>query len=199
MKAVLAAGAAAAAWGVLVERELFTIRRVTLPLLPAGSPDLTVLHLSDLHMAPWQRHKQRFVRELGELEPDLVVDTGDNLGHPIGLLGLGPRSSRSRACPACRCTGRTTTGRRSRRTRSGTSAARRRPRRCRGGSTPPRSTTTSTSLGWTDLNNRTARLSEGACRSTSSAWTTRTASTTALDDLTDGMWLRCAPSRSGPR
>jgi predicted MPP superfamily phosphohydrolase len=39
-------------------------------------------------MAPWQRKKQRFLRELGELEPDLVVDTGDNLGHELGLLGV---------------------------------------------------------------------------------------------------------------
>jgi predicted MPP superfamily phosphohydrolase len=57
-------------------------------VLPPGSPELKVLHLSDLHMAPWQRAKQRFLRELGELEPDLVVDTGDNLGHDLGLLGV---------------------------------------------------------------------------------------------------------------
>lgn len=82
----LAAGAAA--WGVVVERQLFTIRRATLPVLAPGTRDLTVLHLSDLHMAPWQRAKQRFVRELADLEPDLVIDTGDNLGHEIGLLGV---------------------------------------------------------------------------------------------------------------
>ena len=85
---VLAAGAAAAGWGVLVERNLYTVRRATLPVLPAGSPDLTVLHLSDLHMAPWQRRKQRFVRRLAELQPDLIIDTGDNLGHEIGQLGI---------------------------------------------------------------------------------------------------------------
>jgi predicted MPP superfamily phosphohydrolase len=79
---------AAAGWGVLVERTLFTVRHATLPVLPPGSPELKVLHLSDLHMAPWQRKKQRFLRELGDLQPDLVVDTGDNLGHPLGLLGL---------------------------------------------------------------------------------------------------------------
>jgi tripartite-type tricarboxylate transporter receptor subunit TctC len=42
VKAVLAAGAATAAWGVLVERGLFTIRRATLPLRfwkEAGFPD----------------------------------------------------------------------------------------------------------------------------------------------------------------
>jgi predicted MPP superfamily phosphohydrolase len=57
-------------------------------VLQPGTADLKVLHLSDLHMAPWQRGKQRFIRELADLEPDLVVDTGDNLGHRIGLLGV---------------------------------------------------------------------------------------------------------------
>ena len=82
------AAAGAAVWGTLIERTAFTLRRRTARVLPAGAPDLRVLHISDLHMAPWQRKKQRFVRELGELEPDLVIDTGDNLGHELGLLGL---------------------------------------------------------------------------------------------------------------
>ena len=33
-------------------------------------------------MTPGQRSKQRWVAGLAELEPDLVVDTGDNLAHP---------------------------------------------------------------------------------------------------------------------
>lgn len=33
-------------------------------------------------MLPWQRRKQEWVRELAELAPDLIVNTGDNLGHP---------------------------------------------------------------------------------------------------------------------
>lgn len=82
----LAAGAAA--WGTLVERNAYAVRTARLAVLPPGTPELRVLHLSDLHMAPWQRHKQRFLRELGELRPDLVIDTGDNLGHELGLLGI---------------------------------------------------------------------------------------------------------------
>ncbi|MDQ1530274.1 MAG: uncharacterized protein QOE37_379 [Microbacteriaceae bacterium] len=87
-RSLTALAAGVAVWGTVVERNLFAVRRATLPVLPAGSPDLRVLHLSDLHMAPWQRAKQRFVRELGDLEPDLIVNTGDNLGHPLGLLGI---------------------------------------------------------------------------------------------------------------
>jgi len=82
----VAAGAAAVAggllaYGALVERNAFTVRRETVALLPPGSPTLRILHLSDLHLAPWQEHRIDWLRSLAELEPDLVVDTGDNLGH----------------------------------------------------------------------------------------------------------------------
>jgi predicted MPP superfamily phosphohydrolase len=82
------AGAVAFAWGSLVERTRFTLRRATVPILPAGAEPIRVLHLSDLHMAPWQRGKQEFVRSLATLKPDLIVVTGDNLGHERGIDGL---------------------------------------------------------------------------------------------------------------
>ena len=78
---VAALGAGAMIWGTLVERKLFTLRRVTVPVLPPGAAPIRVLHLSDLHLAPFQHRKQRWVRALARLKPDLVVDTGDNLGH----------------------------------------------------------------------------------------------------------------------
>ena len=77
-----ATGAAAFAWGSLVERNRFTIRHEFAPVLEPGSRQLTVLHISDLHLAPWQSAKQEWVRSLAALEPDLIVNTGDNLGHP---------------------------------------------------------------------------------------------------------------------
>src|SRR5690606_30502524 len=82
--ATTAAALGALAWGVFVERTRFTVRHEVLPILPRGSRPLTILHLSDLHMAPWQRKKQDFVRSLARYEPDLIVDTGDNLGHADG-------------------------------------------------------------------------------------------------------------------
>lgn len=85
---VAAAGAGALAYGSLIERNRFTLRTATVEVLPAGADDIRVLHLSDLHMAPWQTHKQEWVRELARLKPDLVVDTGDNLGHRDGLSGI---------------------------------------------------------------------------------------------------------------
>lgn len=86
--AALAASAAALAYASLVETRAYVLRRATIAVLPAGSKPLKVLHLSDLHMAPWQRSKQEWVAALARLEPDFVVDTGDNVGHIDGLDGL---------------------------------------------------------------------------------------------------------------
>ncbi|MBP1327008.1 putative MPP superfamily phosphohydrolase [Leucobacter exalbidus] len=76
-----AAAAGVAVWSTLIERQLFTVRRHTLPVLPSGAAPLRVLHLSDLHLAPWQARKIDWVRSLAELAPDLVVLTGDLMGH----------------------------------------------------------------------------------------------------------------------
>ncbi|ROS61738.1 putative MPP superfamily phosphohydrolase [Frigoribacterium sp. PhB160] len=76
-----AVGLGTLAWGTLVERNRFTVRHEVLPVLDPGSRPLTVLHLSDLHLAPWQSEKQEWVRGLSVYEPDLVVNTGDSMGH----------------------------------------------------------------------------------------------------------------------
>lgn len=86
--AVGAVGAAAAVWGIGIERYLFTVREATAPSLPSGSAPLRILHISDAHMAPWQHRKQDWLASLAELKPDLIVNTGDNLGHANGLDGI---------------------------------------------------------------------------------------------------------------
>jgi predicted MPP superfamily phosphohydrolase len=80
----VAAGAAAltVAYAAVIERNAFVMREVTMPVLSPGSTPLRVLHLSDIHMRPAQRQKQAWLRELSRWEPDLVVNTGDNLSHP---------------------------------------------------------------------------------------------------------------------
>ena len=70
----LAVGAAAFAYGALVERNRFTVRQEHVPVLEPGHARSRVLHLSDLHMAPWQHRKQEWVRSLATLEPDLIVE-----------------------------------------------------------------------------------------------------------------------------
>ncbi len=64
-----------------VELRWFALRRATVPVLPAGHEPITVLHVSDLHLTPWQHRKRAWVRGLAALRPDLVVNTGDNLAH----------------------------------------------------------------------------------------------------------------------
>src|ERR1044072_377508 len=85
-------GATAYAWGV--GRKAFRLRRVDVPVLAQGASPLRVLHLSDLHATRGQPWKTAWVRRLAELEPDLVIDTGDNLGGADGVAAaldaLGP-------------------------------------------------------------------------------------------------------------
>jgi predicted MPP superfamily phosphohydrolase len=73
----VAAGAAVLAYGVGVERNAWTLRRATVPVLSPGTAPLRILHLSDLHLLPRQHGKRRWLRDLGRLVPDLVVLTGD--------------------------------------------------------------------------------------------------------------------------
>ncbi len=80
--ALLGLAAACGVWGVFIERQLFVIRRDSVRVLPAGAQPIRVLHVADIHMAPWQGRKQRWLRAaLASEAYDLVVNTGDNLGH----------------------------------------------------------------------------------------------------------------------
>jgi uncharacterized protein len=89
-----AIGTATVAYAAGIERTRWTLRQATLPVLAEGARPIRVLHLSDLHMMPGQKSKQRWVAALNDLEPDLVVNTGDNLAHrqavPAVLRALGP-------------------------------------------------------------------------------------------------------------
>ena len=74
-------GAAGLAYSV-AEAHRYTLRRVEAPVLPVGQPTLRVLHLSDLHLTPRHTGRSAWVSALDALDPDLVVVTGDFLGHP---------------------------------------------------------------------------------------------------------------------
>jgi len=91
---LLGAGAGITAYASLIERNMFTLRRFDVPVLNKGSIPLRVLHISDLHMTAGQHRKQAWIRRLDELDPDLVITTGDNLaGHdavPPTLAALAP-------------------------------------------------------------------------------------------------------------
>ncbi len=87
-------GAAALAYASAYEARAYRLRRLTAPVLPPDVRPLRVLHISDLHLTPAQKGKRDWVRSLAGLEPDLVINTGDNLAHPDAvpevLDALGP-------------------------------------------------------------------------------------------------------------
>src|SRR5882757_6448 len=91
---IFATGAATTAYAAVVERTRWTLRRFEVPVLPPGARPLTILHISDLHMTAGQRGKQRWVRRLDRLEPDLVISTGDHIAAQDAvaptLAALGP-------------------------------------------------------------------------------------------------------------
>ncbi len=82
-----AVGAGALGYG-LWEAQQFTLRRVEAPVLPAGQAPIRVLHLSDIHLLPRQRGKLEWISHLAGLEPDLVVNTGDNFCSPDAIEPL---------------------------------------------------------------------------------------------------------------
>ncbi|TQJ49229.1 metallophosphoesterase [Phycicoccus sp. SLBN-51] len=83
-----AVGVAGVGYAGLVERNAYTLRRFSVPVLPDGAAPLRVLCLSDLHLMPNQRRKVEWVRGLAALDPDLVVNTGDNIAHPDSVPRL---------------------------------------------------------------------------------------------------------------
>ena len=74
-----ALGASCLAYAGLYEVNAFRLRRVDVSVLPSGARPIRILHISDVHMTPHARARQRWLSTLGALEPDLVINTGDNL------------------------------------------------------------------------------------------------------------------------
>jgi predicted MPP superfamily phosphohydrolase len=88
------AGGAAFGYASILERNWFALRRADVPVLPAGSEPVRLLHLSDIHLTPGRHRLLSWLRSLDALAPDLVVNTGDSIAHaqsvqPL-LDALGP-------------------------------------------------------------------------------------------------------------
>jgi predicted MPP superfamily phosphohydrolase len=82
--AVVTAGLACLAYGVLIERRWYRLVHHRLDILPVDGPEtLTVLHLSDLHFVERDAKKTRFLAGLPT--PDVTVVTGDFLAEPAAV------------------------------------------------------------------------------------------------------------------
>ena len=82
---VTLAGAATLAYSAGYEVRAYRLRRAEIAVLPPGARPLRVLHVSDLHFTPRQRAKVAWLQALATLQPDLVINTGDNLAHRDSL------------------------------------------------------------------------------------------------------------------
>src|SRR3954466_6008805 len=91
---IAAVGAAGLVHSAGFEARPFRLRRGTGPVLPSGMRPLRVLQVSDIHMVGGQRKKQRWLRSLAGLRPDVVINTGAPAPAPEGvpevLDALGP-------------------------------------------------------------------------------------------------------------
>jgi predicted MPP superfamily phosphohydrolase len=89
-----AVGAAAAGYATVVERNWFALRRFEIPVLPPGAEPLRVLHISDAHLTPGRKRLMSWMRDLDDLDPHLIVNTGDCIAHPEAIRcfldSLGP-------------------------------------------------------------------------------------------------------------
>jgi uncharacterized protein len=94
LTAAAVTGGAVFGYGSVIERNWFALRRVEVPVLPAGAVPVRVLHISDMHLTPGRHRLMSWVRSLDALAPDLVVNTGDSIAHPQAvqplLDALGP-------------------------------------------------------------------------------------------------------------
>ncbi len=81
LKALGLAAGSALFWATAIERYRYTLKTETLPLLSPNRDDIKILHLSDFHFAPWQHKKAAWIKSLSSLNPDVIILTGDLLGH----------------------------------------------------------------------------------------------------------------------
>jgi len=71
-----------------LETKWFTLRHVSVPVLAPGQPDVRILQLADLHLVENQHTKLAWLACLADLNPDLVVDTGDNISSAAAIPAL---------------------------------------------------------------------------------------------------------------
>jgi uncharacterized protein len=94
------AAAALATYATLVEPRWYRLGHVRFEGALTRPGTLRILHVADLHLAPWQEHRVRFLASLADLDHDLVVAAGDLLGwvdvERQAAHALAPLTSRGR-------------------------------------------------------------------------------------------------------
>lgn len=83
-RAAVGAAALAGSWAATLgyarwEAQAYTVRHFDVPVLAPGSAPLRVLHVSDLHIRADDDRKATWIQGLADLDPHLVVNTGDTI------------------------------------------------------------------------------------------------------------------------
>ncbi len=81
-------GVATLGWS-LIEARWPVLRRIEVPVLAPGAAPIKLLHIADLHLTGATKARVAWVRALADIEPDLVINTGDNLSTLGGVSALG--------------------------------------------------------------------------------------------------------------
>ncbi len=79
--AALAGSGAATLGYARWEAQAYTVRHFDVPVLEPGSAPLRVLHVSDLHIRADDDRKAAWIQGLADLDPHLVVNTGDTISE----------------------------------------------------------------------------------------------------------------------
>lgn len=82
--ALSAVGVGALIYANRIELNRFTLRHDEVPV-PGLNRPLRLLHISDIHYVPGQTKKLRWLQSLADLDPDLVINTGDNLSDSAAV------------------------------------------------------------------------------------------------------------------
>ena len=88
---LVGAGAAAGLAGLgyaWLEARNFTVRQVRVPVLPVGSDPVRVLHLSDLHLTPYQGRKRDWIASLAVVQGLIAVGVVGGDPNNLGTLAL---------------------------------------------------------------------------------------------------------------
>lgn len=80
-------GVATLGWS-LIEARWPVLRRIEVPVLAPGAAPIKLLHIADLHLTGATKARVAWVRALADIEPDLVINTGDNLSTLGGVSAL---------------------------------------------------------------------------------------------------------------
>ncbi|MCL2783871.1 MAG: metallophosphoesterase, partial [Propionibacteriaceae bacterium] len=88
LKIIAAIGAGCVGYGMIIEKNAFRLRRFEIPMLAEGAEEIRILHISDMHLLARQAKKISWVRQLGALQPDFIINTGDNLSEADALPSL---------------------------------------------------------------------------------------------------------------